>query len=325
MHSHIPGVRMRAMRPDTDNRALLTLLAWYQEMGVDAAVSDAAVNWLDRGDVPPGQGFRLSADGAVREIDQSLAPTLPRAPTGTPAPTPRQTRTAPPRDSIGAFPARAPSTPTARPFAGAPAEAAERAARQAAREATDLDALEATLRQFDGCGLKATAKNLCFYRGAKQSRLMIIGEAPGRDEDLAGLPFVGRAGQLLDKMLAAISLKEADVHITNVVYWRPPGNRTPTPQESEVCRPFLERQMELVAPDVVLLLGGAAAKQVLGVTDGIMRLRGRWREIENGARAIPTMATLHPAYLLRTPAAKRQAWRDLQAVRAALDERKPKS
>ncbi|WP_244438622.1 uracil-DNA glycosylase family protein [Hyphomicrobium nitrativorans] len=187
------------MRPDTDNRALLTLLAWYQEMGVDAAVSDAAVNWLDRGDAAPGRGFRLSPSPADQETGQSLSPTPPRAPAANPAPAPRQGRIAPPRESIGDPPGRAPSTPTARPFAGAPAEAAERAARQAARDAADLDALEATLRQFDGCGLKATAKNLCFYRGAKQSRLMIVGEAPGRDEDLAGLPFVGRAGQLLDK------------------------------------------------------------------------------------------------------------------------------
>ena len=309
------------MRPDTDNRALLSLLAWYQEMGVDAAVSDAAVNWLDRGDVPPGAGFRLSVDGPDREEEQRRAPASARAPAPNPASSAHESR-APLREDPRAAPRpqRAPAAAAgSRPFAGAPAEAAERAAREAAGSAADIDALEATLRQFDGCGLKATAKNLCFYRGAKTARLMIIGEAPGRDEDLAGLPFVGRAGQLLDKMLAAISLKEADVHITNVVYWRPPGNRTPTPQESEVCRPFLERQMELVAPDVVLLLGGAAAKQVLGVTDGIMRLRGRWHEIENGGRAIRTMATLHPAYLLRTPAAKRQAWRDLQAVRAALD------
>jgi DNA polymerase len=148
---------------------------------------------------------------------------------------------------------------------------------------------------------------------------MIVGEAPGRDEDLEGKPFVGRAGQLLDKMLAAIGLKEADVHITNVVYWRPPGNRTPTPQESQVCRPFLERQMELVGPDVILLLGGSAAKQVLDVTDGIMRIRGKWRDIEVGGKPVKTMATLHPAYLLRTPAAKRQAWRDLLAVQTFLE------
>lgn len=308
------------MRPDADNRALLTLLAWYQEMGVDAAVSDDAVNWMERGDVPPGQGFRLSVDGPDGDTDQRLSQTPARAPAPNPAPSAFQSRAIPPREDARTAPSRPPGAAAgSRPFAGAPAEAAERAARQAARDAADLDALEATLRGFDGCGLKATAKNLCFYRGAKKARLMIIGEAPGRDEDLAGLPFVGRAGQLLDKMLAAISLKEADVHITNVVYWRPPGNRTPTLQESEVCRPFLERQMELVAPDVVLLLGGAAAKQVLGVTDGIMRLRGRWREITNGERTLRTMATLHPAYLLRTPAAKRQAWRDLLAVRTALD------
>mgnify|MGYP000902049248 FL=1 len=312
------------MRPDADNRALLTLLAWYQEMGVDAAVSDAAVNWLDRGDVPPGQGFRLSVDGSHRDADPP--PSQASAPASSSAPPAYQGRATPPHEDIRATPARTPGAAAgSRPFAGAPAEAAERAARQAAKHAADLDALESTLRQFDGCGLKATAKNLCFYRGAKKARLMIVGEAPGRDEDLAGLPFVGRAGQLLDKMLAAISLKESDVHITNVVYWRPPGNRTPTPQESEVCRPFLERQMELVAPDVVLLLGGAAAKQVLGVTDGIMRLRGRWREIANGERTIRTMATLHPAYLLRTPAAKRQVWRDLLAVRAALDGEDAKS
>jgi DNA polymerase len=193
------------------------------------------------------------------------------------------------------------------------------AARSAAREAATLDQLAATLAAFDGCGLKATAKNLCFYRGAPKARLMLIGEAPGRDEDLEGKPFVGRAGQLLDKMLAAIALTEADVHITNIVYWRPPGNRTPTPQEAQVCRPFLERQVELVSPDLVVLLGGAAAKHVLDVAEGIMRIRGKLREVEVGGLKVRAMATLHPAYLLRTPAAKRLAWRDLLAIRAALD------
>lgn len=193
------------------------------------------------------------------------------------------------------------------------------AARETARTAADLAALEAALASFDGCGLKATAKNLCFFRGAAEARLMIVGEAPGRDEDIEGRPFVGRAGQLLDRMLAAIGLAEGDVHITNIVYWRPPGNRTPTPQEAEVCRPFLERQIELVKPEVVLLLGGAAAKHMLGVADGIMRLRGSWRTmpLASGAR-LPAMATLHPAYLLRTPVAKRMAWRDLLAVEARL-------
>jgi DNA polymerase len=192
------------------------------------------------------------------------------------------------------------------------------AARMAARQAASLEELGARLAAFEGCALKATAKNLCFYRGLPQAPLMLVGEAPGRDEDLEGKPFVGRAGQLLDKMLAAIGLSERDAHIANIVYWRPPGNRTPTPQEAQVCLPFLERQVELVAPRVVVLLGGAAAKHVLGVTEGIMRLRGKWQELEIGNHRVRALATLHPAYLLRAPAAKRLAWRDLLAVKAAL-------
>ena len=198
------------------------------------------------------------------------------------------------------------------------------AARAAARQAVDLAELGARLAAFDGCSLKATAKNLCFYRGRAQAQLMLIGEAPGRDEDLEGKPFVGRAGQLLDKMLAAIGLSERDAHITNIVYWRPPGNRTPTPQEALVCRPFLERQIELVAPAIIVLLGGAAAKHLFGVADGIMRIRGKWRELQIGSSKARALATLHPAYLLRAPAAKRLAWRDLLAVKAALGGSKPK-
>jgi DNA polymerase len=194
------------------------------------------------------------------------------------------------------------------------------AARSAAGQAGSLDELHAALGKFDGCGLKATAKNLCFYRGAAKARLMLIGEAPGRDEDLQGKPFVGRAGQLLDRMLAAIGLSERDAHITNIVYWRPPGNRTPTPQEAQVCRPFLERQVELVEPELVLLLGGAAANHIFGATEGIMRVRGKWREVAIGSRTVRAIATLHPAYLLRTPAAKRLAWRDLLAVKTALSD-----
>lgn len=152
---------------------------------------------------------------------------------------------------------------------------------------------------------------------------MVIGEAPGRDEDIAGKPFVGRAGQLLDRMLAAIGLGEADVHITNIVYWRPPGNRTPTPEEAQACRPFLERQMELVAPDYLLTLGGPAAKAILDTADGILKVRGRWREMLVAARTVRVMPTLHPAYLLRQPEAKRQAWRDLLQLKAALDGQAP--
>jgi DNA polymerase len=197
--------------------------------------------------------------------------------------------------------------------------AALASARESVRSARSLDELEALLQRFEGCPLKATAKTTCVYRGAPTARLMVIGEAPGRDEDLAGKPFVGRAGQLLDRMLAAIELTEADVHITNIVYWRPPGNRTPTPEEAQACRPFLERQIDLVAPEIILTLGGPAAKAMLDSPDGILKLRGRWREVQIGGRTIRLMPTLHPAYLLRQPEAKRQAWRDLLQLKAALD------
>jgi DNA polymerase len=297
------------MHAGTDTRTLALLLDWYRAMGVDAATASTAVDWLARAGAPPGHAFRLPsnevAPSETRPAPASMSPEAPRAET--------------PR----AAPLAAPKPPVAnalelRQFPTAAPDAAELAARTAARSAASLTELEQSLRSFDGCGLKATAKNLCFYRGAPQARVMIIGEAPGRDEDIEGKPFVGRAGQLLDKMLAAIGLGEADVHITNIVYWRPPGNRTPTPQEAQVCRPFLERQIELVAPDVIALLGGAAAKHILNVADGIMRIRGKWRETEAQGRKIKTIATLHPAYLLRTPAAKRLAWRDLLAIRAAL-------
>lgn len=308
------------MQSETDNRALAALLDWYREMGVETAVADEPVNWLEHGDTPPGRDFRLPA------VAEQQSP-QPRPGEGDG----NARRDIPPATKPNAPPSR-PRSPVSQPaaakaerldprpgFSAAAPDTAELAARTVAKNAATLDDLEAALAKFDGCGLKATAKNLCFYRGAPRARLMIIGEAPGREEDLEGKPFVGRAGQLLDKMLAAIAIKEADVHITNVVYWRPPGNRPPTPQESQVCRPFLERQIELVEPDVVLLLGGSAAKQVLDVEEGIMRIRGKWRDLASGARTIRTMATLHPAYLLRTPAAKRQAWRDLLAVQAVLE------
>jgi DNA polymerase len=299
------------MNAARDTRTLALMLDWYRAMGVEVATAEAAIDWRERPDRPPGHGFQLS-DEPASESDLSPAAPIPAA-----APAPPQRAFAP---SPVAPPPRpqAPNAAPARQFPTAPPDAAELAARTAAHKAESLDQLEQSLRSFDGCGLKATAKNLCFYRGAPRAKLMIIGEAPGRDEDLEGKPFVGRAGQLLDKMLAAIGLGEADVHITNIVYWRPPGNRTPTPQEAQVCRPFLDRQIELVAPDVIVLLGGAAAKHILNVADGIMRIRGKWREHDAAGRKIKTMATLHPAYLLRTPAAKRMAWRDLLAIRAAL-------
>lgn len=295
--------------------ALAVLLDWLREMGADEAVGEETIDWLGRGDRPPGQGFLAGF------LPAAAAP--PQAPSRRPLSAPIPPAAIPPSRSATASPSspgpRSASIPMpTRQFPATAPDAAVSAARAAAREAATLRDLEERLAAFDGCGLKTTAKNLCFYRGVPQARLMLIGEAPGRDEDLEGKPFVGRAGQLLDKMLASIGLSEPDVHITNVVYWRPPGNRTPTPQEAQACRPFLERQVELVAPEVLVLLGGAAAKHVLDVADGIMRIRGKWRDIEVGKARVRAIATLHPAYLLRAPAAKRLAWRDLLAVKAAL-------
>jgi uracil-DNA glycosylase family 4 len=187
-------------------------------------------------------------------------------------------------------------------------------------QAATLAELQALAGAFEGCALKRTAKSLCFARGRENARLMLIGEAPGRDEDLQGKPFVGRAGQLLDRMLDAIGLNEEHVYITNTVYWRPPGNRTPTPEEVEACAPFLARQIELLSPHVLVLLGGAAAKNILGVVEGIMRLRGKWLNYASSGRDIPTLATLHPAFLLRNPEHKRLAWRDLLMVKERLNQ-----
>jgi DNA polymerase len=147
---------------------------------------------------------------------------------------------------------------------------------------------------------------------------MLVGEAPGFEEDMQGLPFVGRSGQLLDRMLAAIGLDRASAYIANVIPWRPPGNRTPTPQETEICRPFIERQIALADPDFLILLGGASAKQLLQTSEGILKLRGRWQTYRTGLREIRAMATLHPAYLLRQPLQKRLAWRDLLTLKAAV-------
>ncbi len=298
--------------PDRDAR--LALLHWYREMGVDAAVCETSVNWPGRGGVAP-----LDVAGLLPAAARSPSP--PVAASADPAPgTMARSKPAGAGRSAAAAPVAGHDARQHRGFIPTAPDAAEADARQAAQVATTIAALNDALARFDGCGLKATAKNLCFYRGGEHARVMVIGEAPGRDEDRSGVPFVGRAGQLLDKMLAAIALDDGEVHITNVVYWRPPGNRTPTPQEVLACRPFLERQIELVAPQIIVTVGGPAAKAILNVAQGIMKTRGKWGRFGvAGGAPIRVMPTLHPAYLLRTPAAKRLAWRDLLAVREALD------
>jgi DNA polymerase len=193
-------------------------------------------------------------------------------------------------------------------------------ARAAATQAETLDALRAALERFEGCALRATASQLVFADGKPGARVMFVGEAPGAEEDREGLPFVGRSGKLLDRMMAAIGLDRGSVYIANIVPWRPPGNRTPTPPEQAICLPFIRRQIELANPDVLVCLGGPAAQALLGITDGITKARGRWFEFDTGTRTIKALATFHPAYLLRSPAAKRLAYRDFLAIKKALKE-----
>ena len=186
---------------------------------------------------------------------------------------------------------------------------------------TTLAELKAALEAFDGCALREQATQTVFSDGTPDHRILFIGEAPGREEDAAGLPFVGRAGKLLDRMLAAIGLdRKTNVYITNVVNWRPPANRDPTPEEAAVCLPFLRRHIELAAPEIIVLLGAVAVRHVMGRTEGIMRTRGNWLEYHVNGHMVPVMPTLHPAYLLRRPVEKRLAWHDLQAIQTRIHE-----
>ncbi|TIO06472.1 uracil-DNA glycosylase [Mesorhizobium sp.] len=280
---------------------LADLLAFYASAGVDEALEEAPVNRF--------------AETAPKPPERMPEATVPAGKTLAPRP-PAQ----PPRPDMS----RLPDAPPARPpsaSATVPDEAQAALARQLATTATTLDELRQHMAAFDGCNLKFTAKNLVFADGNPNAAVMLVGEAPGRDEDIEGLPFVGRSGRLLDRMLAAIGLDRTSAYIANVIPWRPPGNRTPTPHETEICRPFIERQIELVNPKVLVNLGGPSAKTLLNTTEGILRLRGNWRVHTTASGvAIPAMPTLHPAYLLRTPAHKKLAWRDFLEVKAKLKE-----
>jgi DNA polymerase len=268
------------------------LLNFYVEAGVDAPV----------GEVPANRLAPASAEAA--------AP--PRAP-----------ERAPVAYSAAARPEIVPATvqfaPPASPMTPASPDIAVMAARETARSAASLEELRAMLARFEGCALRMTAKQLVFADGNPHARVMFVGEAPGREEDIEGLPFVGRSGKLLDLMMAAIGLDRTGAYIANIIPWRPPGNRTPTPQESQICLPFILRQIELVNPDILVCMGNPATQTLLGVKDGIKRTRGRWFAFHTGTREIRAIATFHPAYLLRSPLDKRLAWRDLLAIKKALD------
>jgi DNA polymerase len=188
-----------------------------------------------------------------------------------------------------------------------------------ASSAKSLEELRAALTSFEGCALKYTATNLVFGDGNPKAKVMLIGEAPGADEDRLGLPFVGQSGQLLDKMFSFIGLTRQNFYITNIIPWRPPGNRQPTPAEADACLPFVRRHIDLVSPDFLILVGGTAAKTLLGGSDGIVRLRGSWRDYTSEAgKKMKTIAIFHPAYLLRSPGQKREVWMDLIKIKHSL-------
>lgn len=232
-------------------------------------------------------------------------------------------RLAPPAAPPAATPS--PQPPAATTPAGAEmlrsAADAVQDARGVAAACASVHELEAALGRFEGCSLKDTAINLCFADGNPNAPLMLIGEAPGAEEDRQGRPFVGPSGQLLDRMLAAIGLGRDAAYITNVIYWRPPGNRAPTQAEMAVCLPFLERQIELVRPRLIVFVGGIAARALLGVSEGVTKLRGRRFTYQPAdGPLVPALIMFHPAYLLRQPAHKRLAWRDLLTIQRMLRE-----
>lgn len=269
------------MMPPHD-RSARDLLDFYAEAGVDALVGEEPVNRFAAVEAP------APATRTVRDVVPS-----------------------PHREANGPAAALVPQA----------LDEAAIAARAGAKSAKTLDELRGILEKFDGCALKTTATQLVFADGSPSARLMFVGEAPGRDEDIEGLPFVGRSGKLLDRMLAAIGLDRTSVYIANIVPWRPPGNRTPTPHESQICLPFILRQIELADPDILVCLGGPSAQALLGIKDGITKTRGRWFTFETGQREIRAMPTFHPAFLLRSPLQKRFAWRDFLAIKKALDQR----
>lgn len=276
----MPTFDLKSSLPD-----LADLLRFYAEAGVDEALLDS-----------PADRF---AETAASQMVQVPATRAPRA-----------------AQPVAPAAARQPA-----PAMAVPDETQVAKARELAAQAQTLQELREILDGFDGCNLKFTAKQLAFSDGNPEAALMLVGEAPGRDEDIQGKPFVGRSGQLLDRILAAIGIERAQgAYIANVIPWRPPGNRTPTPLETEICRPFIERQIELVNPKVLVTLGGPSAKTLLNTSEGMLKLRGKWKtHITASGTEIATMPTLHPAYLLRNPAHKKLVWRDFLEIRAKLN------
>lgn len=281
------------MPSDTHPISFEELLHFYAEAGVDAPLEASPVNQFARHKQAQEEA-QTKSRAAVAAYRENAA--KPEAPTRAPQQTPVR--------------------------ATVPDAAHIATAQKLAANAHNTEDLKAAIAGFDGCNLKFTAKNMVFADGNPAADLMLIGEAPGRDEDIQGVPFVGKSGQLLDRMLSAIGRDRTSVYISNILPWRPPGNRTPTAQEVAMCLPFIVRHIELIGPKKLVFLGGSSAKALLNVSIGIMRLRGQWHDyaLPDG-RMIAAMPTLHPAYLLRNPAHKRHIWNDLLQISAALKEK----
>ncbi|MEQ8228498.1 MAG: uracil-DNA glycosylase [Rhodospirillales bacterium] len=291
----------------TDPIAVKALLQWYLEAGIDEVIVDVPQDRFAE------QAQALAAARAAKAAGPAAGPGLSDGPM--------------PGAPQGRGPVASVRGPLTKPQS--PAQVSDQAAVKdavaMAGKAETLEDLRTALEGFDGCALKTTASNLCFYDGNPKARVLFVGEAPGAEEDRQGLPFVGPSGKLLDAMLASIGLDrhgegDAAALISNTVFWRPPGNRTPTPSEAAICQPFVERLIEIVQPRALVCVGGPSAKALLEQTLGITRLRGKWFDYATAKMAgpIPAMALYHPAYLLRSPAMKRDAWRDLLMLKAKL-------
>ena len=272
---------MTPNRPLNDAEAL-NALEWYRAAGVDVAVGDQPVDRFALSQAAPRRAAPAVSPAAAAVLAGSaMSSPAPEAPAIIVNADPSETRTL-------------------------------------ATEAKTLDELRAIMDGYDGCVLKKRATQLVFADGNPEAKIMMVGEGPGADEDRIGKPFVGRAGVLLDKMLAAIGLDRTKVYIANMVPWRPPGNREPSPEELALCAPFLHRMVELVAPKILVTLGNVPTQSLFATKSGITRMRGQWRELTINGHTLQAMPTMHPAYLLRQPAAKAQAWRDMLALKAAI-------
>lgn len=289
----------------TDTAALVAAIRWHLDAGADAVFSDAPADWGKLDDRMIGS----SDDRKARNPDHPPTPL-------SDDPIIRSSDDPPPLPSLSALTEQAAAL---------------------ARQATTREELREAIAAFDGLAIKRTATNLVFSDGDPAARVMVVGEAPGADEDRIGRPFVGISGQLLDKMLGCIGLDRTQdapdkaVYIANILNWRPPGNRTPGDSEVEISLPFIERHIVLIRPRLLVMAGGVSAKALLGTTEGISRLRGRWHDWRPRTPGIapadfapiPALATFHPSYLLRTPLKKREAWADLLVIHRLLTGKNP--